>query len=79
MSKKARVKYVRVYRDWVDIFYESGYESKLKAYSRIFNTAEINSTFYSYPAQGIVFSWARCTPADFKFSVLKRSRKWERE
>ncbi len=57
------------YRDWVDIFYESGYESKLQAYSRIFNTAEINSTFYSYPAQGIVFGWARYTPADFKFSV----------
>jgi uncharacterized protein YecE (DUF72 family) len=57
------------YRDWVDIFYQSGYESKLQAYSRIFNTAEINSTFYSYPAQGIVFGWARYTPADFKFSV----------
>ncbi|MDP2767575.1 MAG: DUF72 domain-containing protein [Candidatus Methanoperedens sp.] len=57
------------YRDWVDIFYESGYESKLQAYSRIFNTAEINSTFYSYPAQGIVLGWARYTPQDFKFSV----------
>ncbi len=31
------------YRDWVDIFYESGYESKLQACSRIFNTPEINS------------------------------------
>jgi uncharacterized protein YecE (DUF72 family) len=57
------------YRDWVDIFYESGYESKLQAYSHIFNTAEINSTFYSYPAQGIVLGWARYTPQDFKFSV----------
>ncbi|WAM22769.1 MAG: DUF72 domain-containing protein (plasmid) [Candidatus Methanoperedens sp.] len=57
------------YRDWVDIFYQSGYESKLQAYSRIFNTAEINSTFYSYPSQGIVFGWARYTPADFKFSA----------
>ncbi len=57
------------YRDWVDIFYQSGYESKLQAYSRIFNTAEINSTFYRYPAQGIVFGWARYTPADFKISV----------
>ena len=43
------------YRDWSDVFYKSSDESKLKVYSSIFNTAEINSTFYSYPAAGIVF------------------------
>ncbi len=57
------------YRDWADMFYKDKDESKLRAYSRIFNTAEINSTFYSYPSQGIVFGWARHTPQDFKFAV----------
>jgi uncharacterized protein YecE (DUF72 family) len=57
------------YRDWADVFYKSADESKLKAYSYIFNTAEINSTFYNYPAPGIVFGWAKHTPQDFKFAV----------
>ncbi len=57
------------YRDWVDVFYKTMEESKLHAYSKIFNTAEINSTFYSYPSQGIVFGWAKYTPPDFKFAV----------
>lgn len=57
------------YRDWVDVFYRHKDESKLRAYSRIFNTAEINSTFYTYPQTGIVFGWAKYTPQDFKFAV----------
>jgi uncharacterized protein YecE (DUF72 family) len=57
------------YRDWADVFYKTMEESKLNAYSRIFNTAEINSTFYSYPSQGIVFGWAKYTPPEFKFAV----------
>ncbi|VVB53448.1 Uncharacterised protein [uncultured archaeon] len=57
------------YRDWAGVFYRDKEESKLRAYSRIFNTAEINSTFYSYPQPGIVFGWAKYTPQDFKFAV----------
>ncbi len=57
------------YRDWADVFYKSMDESKLQAYSRIFNTTEINSTFYSYPSQGIVFGWAKYTPQNFRFTV----------
>ncbi len=57
------------YRDWAGVFYKDKDESKLRAYSRIFNTAEINSTFYSYPQPGIVFGWAKYTPQDFKFAV----------
>jgi uncharacterized protein YecE (DUF72 family) len=57
------------YRDWADVFYKDKDESKLRAYSRIFNTAEINSTFYSYPQPGIVIGWSRYTPQDFKFAV----------
>lgn len=62
------------YRDWADVFYQSKVGSKLQAYSRIFKTAEINSTFYNYPSTGIVFGWAKYTRPDFKFSVkLNRS------
>jgi uncharacterized protein YecE (DUF72 family) len=57
------------YRDWADVFYKDKDESKLRAYSKIFNTAEINSTFYSYPQPGIVFGWTKYTPQDFKFAV----------
>src|SRR4030067_1512099 len=57
------------YRDWADVFYKDKDESKLRAYSKIFNTAEINSTFYSYPQPGIVIGWAKHSPQDFKFAV----------
>jgi uncharacterized protein YecE (DUF72 family) len=57
------------YRDWAGVFYKLPDESKLKTYSRIFNTAEINSTFYSYPMKGIVIGWVKYTPDDFKFAV----------
>src|SRR5450759_2081895 len=57
------------YQDWADVFYKNTDESKLKAYSHIFNTAEINSTFYNYPSAGIVFGWAKHTPQDFIFAV----------
>ncbi len=57
------------YRDWVDVFYLDRDESKPQAYSRVFNTAEINSTFYRYPEPGVVFGWSRYTPPDFKFAV----------
>ncbi|MBE0524457.1 MAG: DUF72 domain-containing protein [Methanosarcinales archaeon] len=56
------------YKDWVGTLYVRD-ESKLKAYTSIFNTAEINSTFYSYPKPGLVLGWAAHTPDDFLFSV----------
>ena len=42
-------------------------QNKLKSF--VFNTAEINSTFYSYPKPGLVLGWASHTPDDFLFSV----------
>jgi uncharacterized protein YecE (DUF72 family) len=56
------------YKDWVGTLYERD-GSKLKAYTSIFNTAEINSSFYSYPKPGLVLGWAAHTPDDFLFSV----------
>jgi uncharacterized protein YecE (DUF72 family) len=41
----------------------------LKAYSRIFNFVEVNSTFYQIPLLNEVEKWRRNVPPDFKFSV----------
>ncbi|MCL7475061.1 MAG: DUF72 domain-containing protein [ANME-2 cluster archaeon] len=57
------------YRDWVGTLYERDEPSKLRAYTSLFNTAEINSTFYSYPKPGLVLGWTAHTPDDFIFSV----------
>lgn len=57
------------HKDWVGTLYEREEPSRLKAYTAIFNTAEINSTFYSYPKPGLVLGWAAHTPSDFLFSV----------
>ena len=57
------------YDDWVDVFYPSGEVKKLTYYSKVFNTVEIDSTFYSYPKKGLVFGWDRNTPKNFRFSA----------
>ncbi len=57
------------YEDWVGPFYKTAEESKLKAYSRVFKTAEIDSTFYRFPTQGMVLGWLRYTPSDFVFAA----------
>lgn len=57
------------YEDWVGAFYPSKEVKKLPYYSKVFNTAEIDSTFYSYPSKGLVFGWARSSPRNFRFSA----------
>jgi len=57
------------YDEWVGPVYETAKESKLAAYSKVFNTAEINSTFYKNPNKGTVFGWRRYTPDDFLFTA----------
>jgi uncharacterized protein YecE (DUF72 family) len=57
------------YDEWVGPLYRTASESKLAAYARVFDTAEIDSTFYRPPTKGIVLGWARYTPSDFKFAA----------
>ncbi len=57
------------YQEWVGPFYRSATESKLAAYARVFDTAEIDSTFYRPPTKGMVLGWARYTPTDFRFAA----------
>jgi uncharacterized protein YecE (DUF72 family) len=57
------------YKEWAGVFYPSSGANKLSFYSKIYSTAEIDSTFYALPSKGLVFGWARYTPDDFVFSA----------
>lgn len=58
------------YTEWEGNFYEhGGGKSKLRAYSKVFNTAEIDSTFYRNPSKGTVMGWLKYTPGDFVFTA----------
>lgn len=55
------------YREWIGPFYKKGEKSMLRAHSKVFRTAEINSTFYAYPSKGTVMGWVRYSPSDHVF------------
>jgi len=59
-------------KGWYGAFYPEKKRKQfdeLKYYSAIFNTCEINNTFYRPPAAAIAAAWAAKTPADFTFAV----------
>jgi len=57
------------YQEWIGPFYRNASESKLAAYARVFDTAEINSTFYRAPSPGMVIGWGKYTPDEFVFAA----------
>jgi uncharacterized protein YecE (DUF72 family) len=58
------------YKEWEGNFYQKkNIESKLSTYSRVFKTAEIDSTFYRNPSKGTVMGWLKYSPSDFVFSA----------
>jgi uncharacterized protein YecE (DUF72 family) len=57
------------YREWIGPFYTKEDKSMLRAYARVFRTAEIDSTFYRYPSKGMAMGWSRYTPEDFVFTA----------
>jgi uncharacterized protein YecE (DUF72 family) len=58
------------YKEWEGNFYpKKAKESKLRAYSRVFKTAEIDSTFYRNPSKETVMGWLKYSPSDFVFSA----------
>jgi uncharacterized protein YecE (DUF72 family) len=56
--------------DWVGTFYPPHFTPHefLPFYARVFDTVEINSTFYAIPSTSTVKSWASRTPARFIFA-----------
>lgn len=57
------------YKEWEGPFYNKGEKNKLRAYSQVFRTVEIDSTFYAYPSKGKVMGWLRYSPSDFVFTA----------
>ena len=65
------------YDDWTNkadgeaIFYPRGTRSNemLALYAQVFETVEVDSTFYAIPASATVENWYRKTPDDFTFSL----------
>src|ERR1051325_93470 len=59
-------------KGWYGAFYPDakpkGFD-ELKYYSSIFNTVEINSTFYRPASQATTKRWAAKTPDDFSFAI----------
>jgi uncharacterized protein YecE (DUF72 family) len=56
------------YAEWEGILYPQK-SGKLKQYSSIFPTTEIDSTFYALPDRQTVLGWVRHTPSNFTFSA----------
>jgi uncharacterized protein YecE (DUF72 family) len=57
------------YKEWIGPFYTKMDKSMLRAYSNVFKTVEIDSTFYRYPTKGTVMGWARYSPEGFVFAA----------
>lgn len=59
------------YPEWKGKFYPAGVPSKkwLEYYSSVFNTVELNGTFYRTPSLANLKKYADVTPGDFRFSV----------
>jgi uncharacterized protein YecE (DUF72 family) len=64
-----------IYRSWAGDFYPPGCPQRrwLEYYASVFDTVEVNSTFYRLPKREAVAAWVRRTPPDFLFTV-KSSR-----
>jgi len=56
---------------WVGRFYPPGTrpEDYLTFYSKVFDTVEIDTTFYGIPKRSTVLSWAEKVPDDFRFAA----------
>ena len=63
------------YRDWKGTFYPEKLPAKrwLEHYATVFDTVEINNTFYRLPSESAVQGWAQHSPRGFVFAV-KASR-----
>lgn len=59
------------YVDWNGVFYPPGskQEDRLPFYAQVFDTVELDTTFYGAPKGTIARSWARHTPEGFTFSA----------
>jgi uncharacterized protein YecE (DUF72 family) len=64
-----------VYRDWRGELYAEGLPQRrwLARYAEVFDTVEVNNTFYRLPSRNAVNTWLDQTPRGFRFTI-KASR-----
>jgi len=65
------------YKEWIGPLYDPD-RSMLQQYSSIFDTVEIDSSFYKFPERGTILGMARYTPRGFVFSA-KMNKKFTHE
>jgi uncharacterized protein YecE (DUF72 family) len=56
------------YDEWIGPFYEKK-KGMLTAYTKIFDTSEVNSTFYRFPTPKMVEGWYRNAPPGFLYAL----------
>jgi len=54
---------------WNGIFYPAKVRNELELYSKVFNTVEVNSTFYRLIDPRTARDWVKMTPKDFEFAI----------
>ncbi len=57
------------YQEWVGLFYPNNRLGKLTFYASVFDTVEVDSSFYKIPSKQMVSGWIRNTKPGFKFSL----------
>jgi uncharacterized protein YecE (DUF72 family) len=59
------------YEDWVGPFYPRGARAAdfFDLYRRVFDTVEIDSTFYAIPSEASILAWRRRAPQGFVYSL----------
>ena len=57
------------YKEWIGPFYSQKDKSMLRAYTKVFKTVEIDSTFYRYPTKGMVMGWTKYSPGGFIYTA----------
>jgi uncharacterized protein YecE (DUF72 family) len=60
-----------LYRDWAGIVYPAGVRQRecFAYYATMFDTVELNTTFYRLPSVDTVEAWARQTPPGFTYAL----------
>jgi len=61
------------YKEWIGPLYDPD-KSMLQQYSSIFDTVEIDSSFYKFPDKGTILGMTRYTPRGFLFSAKMNKR-----
>ena len=59
------------YRHWRELVYPKGLAARLwlEHYATLFDTVEVNATFYRLPTRKAVAGWVEQSPSDFLFAV----------